>query len=154
MVMEEFKFNERAFFRELKRINNKPDVRVYDQEKVVRHFERKNLKVRKQSITVPYNKPWPRLNFRVGFDPNDGDATLADLEEARGRFHNICDYIKRTPRSVIIFKVHPNSFATYLKAREIADKMLIPCGWEIDGNAYHQERLDFTVNNLEQPPPP
>lgn len=154
MVMEEFKFHERSLFRELKRISGKPDIRVYDQEKVVQHFAKKNLKVRKQSISVPYNKPWPRLNFRVTFDPNVGDATLADLEEPRGRFHNICDYVKRDPRSVILFKVHPNSFATYLKAREIADQMLIPCGWEIDGNNFYQERLEFTVNNLEQPPPP
>jgi hypothetical protein len=54
---------------------------------------------------------------------------------------------------VLIFKVNPNGFATYLKAREIADSMNIPCGWEIDGNAYYQERLDFAVNNLEAPPP-
>jgi hypothetical protein len=154
MIMDEFKFHERNLFRELKRISGKPDVRVYDQEKVVRHFAEKNLKVRKQSISVPYNKPYTRLNFRVTFDPNDGDATLADLEQARGRFHNICDYIKRNTRAVIIFKVHPNSFATYLKAREIADQMGIPCGWEIDGNNFYQERLEFPVNNLEQPPPP
>ena len=154
MVMDEFKFNERAFFRELKRIPNKPDVRVYDQEKIVQHFARKNLKVRKQGISVPYNKPWTRLNFRVTFDPNEGDATLADLDQTRGRFHNICDYIKRDTRAVIIFKVHPNSFGTYIKAREIADQMGIPCGWEIDGNNFYQERLDLLVNNLEQPPPP
>ena len=154
MIMEEFDFHERSLFRELKRIPGKPDVRVYDQEKVVRHFAGKNLKVRKQGISVPYNKPWTRLNFRVTFDPNEGDATLADLEVPRGRFHNICDYIKRTPRAVVIFKVHPNSFATYLKAREIADQMLIPSGWEIDGNAFYQGRLEFLVNNLEQPPPP
>ncbi|MFM7182069.1 MAG: hypothetical protein ACKO2G_11475 [Verrucomicrobiales bacterium] len=154
MVLDEFKFNDRNWFRELKRIPNKPDVRVYDQEKIVQHFEKKNLKVRKQSISVPYNKPWNRLNFRVTFDSEQGDATLSDLDEPKGRFHNICDYIKRTPRSVVIFKVHPNSFATYIKAREIADQMLVPCGWEIDTNNFYQERLEFTVNNLEQPPPP
>lgn len=154
MVMEEFKFNERALFRETRRVPNKPDVRVYDQEKIVQHFTRKNLKIRKQSVTVPYNKPWTRLNFRVTFDPADGDATLADCEQPQGRFDNICNYIKRTPRCVVIFKVHPNSFATYLRAREIVDKHMIPCGWELDLSPHYQERLDFEVNNLEKPPPP
>lgn len=84
LVMGEFKSNERALFRELRKIPKKPDVRIYDQEKTVQFFTAKNLKVRNQSISVPYNKPWTRLNMRITFDPAKGDATLADCEQARG----------------------------------------------------------------------
>jgi hypothetical protein len=154
MVMAEFKSNERTLLREIKKVPKKPDIRIYDQEKTVRLYAERNLKVRNQSITVPYNKPWQVLQMRITFDPKKGDASLADMEMPKGRFHNVCGYVRGAPRSVLIFKVHPSGFATYLKAREIADTMNIPCGWEIDGNAFYQERLDFTVNNIEQPPPP
>jgi len=153
MIKAEMRTNDRALLREVKKVPKKPDIRIYDQEKIVRHFAQRDLKIRNHKVTVPYNKPWNRLNMRITFDPKKGDATLADMEQAKGRFHNICSYVRSVPRSVLIFKVHPNGFATYLKAREIADSMNIPCGWEIDGNSYHSERIDdFQVNNLEQPP--
>lgn len=154
LVMGEFKSNERALFRELRKIPKKADIKIFDQEKTVQFYAQKNLKLRNQSISVPYNKPWTRLNMRITFDPTKGDATLADLDQPRGRFFNICNYIKQTPRCVVIFKVNPNSFATYIKAREIADKLNIPSGWEIDGGNAYQEPLDFEVNRLEQPPAP
>jgi hypothetical protein len=154
IVMGEFSSNERNLFRELRKIPKKADVRVYDQEKIVKFFAAKNLKLRNQALSVPYNKPWTKLFVRINFDPSKGDATLADCELPQGRFHNVCNYIKQTPRCVVIFKVHPNSFATYIKAREIADKLNIPCGWEVDNNNVYDQGLDFEVNRLEQPPPP
>ena len=155
MVMAEFDKNQASLLKSIKKIPKKPDVRIYDQEKIVQLFAARNLKVRNQTITVPYNKPWTRLKMTINFDPKKGDATLADMEQPKGRFYNICNYVRSTHRSVMIFKVHPNGFATYLKAREIADSVNLPCGWEIDlNNKSYSENLDFTVNNLEQPPPP
>jgi hypothetical protein len=154
VIMGEFSSNERNLFRELRKVPKKADVKVYDQEKIVKFFASKNLKLRNQALSVPYNKPWTKLFVRINFDPSKGDATLADCEKPQGRFHNICNYVKQTPRCVVIFKVHPNSFATYIKAREIADKLNIPCGWEVDSNNVYDQGLDFEVNRLEQPPPP
>lgn len=74
------------------------------------------------------------------------------MEQPKGRFHKVCEFVKQTQFSVIIFKVNPNGFATYLKAREIADSMNIPCGWEIEWNNAHQAMLPFGVNRLEEPP--
>lgn len=46
----------------------------------------------------------------------------------------------------------PPKNATYLQAREIADRFNIPCGWEINLNLSHSEALDdLEVNRLEQP---
>lgn len=154
MVMAEFKSNERQLLREIRKIPKKADIKIYDQEKTVQFFAQRNLKVRNQSISVPYNKPWTRLNYRISFDPKKGDASLADMEQERGRFHKICDRVRSSPRNVLIFKVNPNGFATYIKAREIADSMNVSCGWEVDGNTAYQAPLEFDVNRLEEPPPP
>jgi len=153
-VMREFDRRQRELFRELVKIKGKPDRRIYDQDKVVKYFASQNLNVRNQSVTVPYNRPWTRLNVRIEIDPKKGDASKADIETPKGRFHAICNKLSSYPRRVLIFKVHPNSFGTYLKAREIADQYRIPCGWEIDGATAFALPLDFEVNRLEEPPPP
>jgi hypothetical protein len=152
MIMAEMKSNERALLRTVKKVPKKPDIKIFDQEKTVAHFAERNLKIRNYNVTVPYNKPWQRLAMQITFDPKKGDASLADMEQPKGRFHNICNYVRSVPRSIIIFKVHTNGFATYLKAREIADSLNVPCGWEIDGNAFYRENLEIIVNNLEEPP--
>ncbi|MBN8458571.1 MAG: hypothetical protein J0M04_12105 [Verrucomicrobia bacterium] len=153
-VMREFDRRQRELFRELVKVKGKSDRRIYDQDKVVKHFAALNLNVRNQKVTVPYNRPWTRLNVRIDIDPKKGDATRQDIETDKGRFHAICNKVSSYPRRVLIFKVHPNSFAAYLKAREIADQYRIPCGWEIDANTAFSLPLDFEVNRLEEPPKP
>lgn len=153
-VMALFERNKREFIRERINEHRKPDRIIYDQQKIVDFFAKQKLNVRKQTHTVPYNKPWTRLNAHLSFDPKNGDASLADMKKPKGRFHNICNLLSSYPRRVLIFKVHPNGFATYLKAREIADSYRIPCGWEIDGSTAVNLPLDFEVNRLEEPPPP
>ncbi|MBX3742041.1 MAG: hypothetical protein KF712_13675 [Akkermansiaceae bacterium] len=153
-VMEVFDRQKREF--EVERIRERGERTryVYQQEEVVRFFETQEIKVRNQTVTVPYNKPWTRLNVRVSFDPARGDASAADMDQPNGRFHRMMELVKSRPRAVLIFKVKPDGFATYLKARQIADGMDIPCGWEVDGNNHVSAPLDIEVNRLEQPPPP
>jgi hypothetical protein len=153
LIMAEFKSNERNLINTIRKIPKKADIKIYDQDKIVNLFAQKNLRVRNQTISVPYNKTSTRMYYRLTFDPKKGDATLADMQQERGRFHNICARVKQSSRNVLIFKVNPNGFPTYLKAREIADKMNISCGWEIDGSTTLVGGLDFDVNRLEQPAP-
>lgn len=155
MVMKAFDAKKRDFKSERIREQGQRTRYLYDQEEVVGFFGTQDMKVRGQAITVPFNRPWTRLHYRVTFDPAKGDASLADMQQPGGRFHKMMDYVKGTQRAVLIFKVHPNGFATYLKAREIADEKQIPAGWEVDGNPFFSAVLDdFDVNRLEQPPPP
>lgn len=154
MVMKAFDGKKRDFKSERIRDQGQRTRYVYDQEEVVGFFGSQEMKVRGQTITVPYNKPWTRLHYRVTFDPAKGDASLADMQQAGGRFHKMMDYVKAAQRPVLIFKVHPSGFPTYLKAREIADQKQIPAGWEVDGNPFFSGLLDdFEVNRLEDPPP-
>jgi hypothetical protein len=63
--------------------------------------------------------------------------------------------VKRNPKGVVWFLVHPDSFETYLAARELCDQVGVPAGWEMWGAPFFIEYLtDFQVNRLEDPPPP
>lgn len=154
MVMKAFDSRKNELKSERVRERGEKTRYIYDQEEVVRFFETQEMKVRNQTITVPYNKPWTRLNFRVSFDPAKGDASAADMGQPGGRFHRMMDYVKNGQRAVLIFKVHPSGFGTYLKARQIADDKQVPAGWEVDGaSAFSAVLDDFEVNRLEDPPP-
>ncbi len=152
-VMDLFDAKKKDFTVERIREKGERTKFIYQQDEVVEFFGTKELKVRNQTISVPYNKPWTRLHVRVSFDPQKGDASLADMEQPNGRFHRMMDLVKGFPKAVLIFKVRPDGFQTYLKARQIADEKQIPCGWEVDGNSFVGVPLDFEVARLEQPPP-
>jgi hypothetical protein len=153
-VMGEFDKVRSKMLRETIKVKGGRDRRIYDQDKLVKHFATLDMNVRGQKITVPANRPWTRLPMRVAIDTKNGGVTLAEMANPKSEWHRLCNLVRSFPRSVLIFHVHPNGFATYLKAREIADRYNIPCGWEITGNVSHSETLtDFEVNRLEQPKP-
>lgn len=152
-VMELFDANKNDFEVERVRERGERTRYIYQQDEVVGFFEAREMKVRNQTIKVPYNRPWTRLNLRVNFDPAVGDASYADMDQPGGRFHRMMEMVKGFPRAVLIFKVKPDGFQTYLKARQIADEMEIPSGWEVDGNNFVSAPLDIEVARLEQPPP-
>jgi Skp family chaperone for outer membrane proteins len=156
-LMEAFEREARNLVRERVKVKGARDRVIYDQEKTVAFFASKNWNVRNQKVSVPFNRPWTRLNFRIDLDPAKGDASLEDMNQPDGRFHKMMKLVRSYRNGVLMFRVRPDGFETYLKAREIADEMRMPCGWEIDGNNAYAEPLDFEVNRLEQPrpgPPP
>jgi hypothetical protein len=154
IVMGEFDKVRAKMLRETIKVRGGRDRRVYDQDKLVKHFASLDMNVRGQEITVPANRPWTRLSLRIAIDTKNAGVTLAEMAKPGSEWHRLCNLVRSFPRSVLIFRVHPNGFATYLKAREIADGFNIPCGWEITGNVSHSEPLtEFEVNRLEQPEP-
>ncbi|RYD36162.1 MAG: hypothetical protein EOP87_05990, partial [Verrucomicrobiaceae bacterium] len=93
MVMKVFDGKKRDFKSERVRDPGQRARFIYDQEEVVNFFQGQEMKVRGQTITVPYNRPWTRLSYRVTFDPAKGDASLADMAQPGGRFHRMKDYV-------------------------------------------------------------
>jgi hypothetical protein len=155
MVMEAFAKVRSKLLRETIKVKNGRDRKIYDQDKTVKHFAALGLKVRDQKITVPYNRTGTRLAVRIELDPEHGGVPLAELSKPRSEWHRICTLVRSYSRGVLIFRVRPDGFATYLKAREIADAVNMPCGWEISGATSHSETLDeLEFNRLEDPPPP
>lgn len=154
MVMDAFDKEKRNFIHQRVKVPRALDRIIYDQIKVVNHFAKLNLTVRGQSIRVPENKFGTTLNYQIDFGAGKGDATLDDMNQPKGRFHEIAYKLSSYNGIALIFKVNPDGFETYLKAREIADIMRIPCGWEVDGNTVFNGPLEFEVNRLAEPPPP
>lgn len=154
LVMDEFNREKRNFIHHKVKIPHAPDQIVYDQTKIASHFASRNLMLRGQKITVPENKFSTRLNYRIDFSGDKGDAALGDMNQPKGRFYQIANKLSSYPQMALVFKVHPQGFETYLRAREIADATRIPSGWEVDGGTAFTGPLDFDVNRLAQPPPP
>ncbi len=155
VIMAEFERANRNWVREIIKVKNAKDRRVYDQTKVVEHFAQVKMDVRGQKITLPYNRPWTQLGFRIEINPKQGGVTIADPLPPNSEWHRMCNLVRSFPRGVLMFRVRPDSFATYLRAREVADACRVPCGWEIEGGTTYFEIIkDFEVNRLEQPPPP
>ncbi len=154
VVMAEFEKVRSKMLRDTVKVKKGKDRKIYDQDKLVKHFATLDLKVRDQKITVPPNRPWTRLSARIGLDSKAGGVTLAEMEKPNSEWHRISNLVRSFPRGVLIFRVHPSGFATYLKAREISDSFRVPCGWEVTGSANHSVPLDdFDVNRLEEPKP-
>jgi hypothetical protein len=155
MVMDEFDKIRSKMLKQTIKVKGARDRRIYDQDKLVKHFAGLDLKVRGQKITVPYNRPWTRLAARIELDTKNGGVPLAAMEKPNSEWHRICNLIRSFPRGVLIFRVRPDGFTTYLKAREIADSFNMPSGWEVSGATSHSITLDgFEVNRLEEPKPP
>ncbi len=153
-VMGEFKREERNLINQRIKVPRARDRIIYDQMKVVNFFAGKPMEVRGQKIYVPLNKTWTGLVMCIDLPKGNGDASLADMENPKGRFHTLAYKLSSFPKVVLMFEVNPDGFATYLKAREIADRYRIPCGWEINGSTTIMTSLDLETNRLEEPPPP
>ncbi len=155
MVMDEFHQQSAKFIQQTIKLKRGKTHIIYDQAKVVEHFGKLNLNVRGQKITVPANRTGTQLALHIAIDPAQGGVTITDPLAANSEWQRICDRLRWLPRAVLMFRVRPDAFATYLRARELADSMRLPCGWEIEGGTTFDVALDeFEVNRLENPPPP
>lgn len=155
MVMDEFHRESLHLIQQIIKVKRAKDRVIYDQAKVVGHFAKLNLTVRGQKITVPANPTSTQLALHIAIDPAQGGVAIADPLPPNSEWQHLCERVRSLPRSVLIFRVRPDAFATYLRAREVADAMHLPCGWEIEGGTGFDVALtEFEVNRLEAPPPP
>ncbi len=153
-VMAELKHEEHNLIKQRIKVPKAKDRIIYDQAQIVNLLAKKPMEVRGQKIHVPFNKPWPGLNVHIDLPAGKGDASLADMDNPRGRFLSMVYNLSSLPKVVLMFEVNLDGFATYLKAREIVDRYRIPCGWEINGNTTIWTPLEIEVNRMEEPPPP
>ena len=154
LVMDEFEKVRFKMLLQTIKVRNSRDRYIYDQDKMVKHFATLDLKVRGQKITVPPNRTGTTLRMHIEINQAVGGITLADMAGPRSEWLRICNLVHNLPRSVMLFRVRPDGFPTYIKAREIADGAELPCGWEINGSTGHDEQLPLEFNRLEAPKPP
>ncbi|MFK7910688.1 MAG: hypothetical protein AB8F34_08795 [Akkermansiaceae bacterium] len=141
----------------LKRVKRKgADKYIYDQRKIVQYFKEKPLlNKRGQKIVVPGHPTGHSLYIDIKPDLAKGGTHLDQLGENRSLFADIMRKVSSNRRSIIMFRVHPNAFHTYLEARKVADRYKVPAGWEVTSRGFHRFHVhDVSVNRLKEPPPP
>ena len=153
MFEEEFKKHKNDW--KLERIKQKGSDRIiYDQTKIAAHFKNFNFKnTRNQTVTLKTNPVSNRLHIEIKPDLKEGGTPLADLGKKGNAYANAVTALARNLKAVLLFKVNPDSFNTYLQARTMADNVKLPAGWEVSGGPSHWIQLtDIEVNRLEEPP--
>ena len=101
------------------------------------------------------NPTGTRLQMQITPDLEKGGTPIGELEKKGSNFSNIATKLKSNIRSVVLFRVNPDSFNTYLKARGLLDRAKIPAGWEVSGAGNYRFMIpDVEVKRLQEPPPP
>lgn len=132
-----------------------PDVYVYNPTKIVAHFKNFNWgNARGQKIEI---LPVPTNYYMlISIQPDlvNGGTPLEDLAKPGGEFAKAVPVIRQNMKSVLLYKVNPDSFETYLAARELSEKANISAGWEInDSQRFTTGIPGLTVDRLQEPPP-
>jgi hypothetical protein len=124
---------------------------IYDQEKVVKYFEKRTLSLPNVTITVPYSKTSTRLAMRLTPKPGQGEP-VEFADRLNSRFYLMLRQAK-TSNTVVWFHVARDSFESYIRAREVVDQVGVPAGWEIASTpVYAMGLTEFSVTQLEKPP--
>lgn len=113
---------------------------VFDPKKLTDHFARARLGSREIKIEVPLSPSSPRIPMRLVPVPGAGET----IEQARSLvsvFQTQLKRVKADPKGVVWFHVFKDSIETYLAARDIADQMSVPVGWELTSNAYYSRSM-------------
>jgi len=128
---------------------------VFDPKKLQAHFARVRLGSREIKVDVTPSATSGRIPMKLLPVPGAGET----IEQARNLvsvFQTQLKRLKPNPKAVIWFHVYKDSIATYLAARDIADQMGLPVGWDLYGNPFYARSLppEYTVPFTAAPPRP
>lgn len=137
-------------------IKGKADRFIYDGQKIAVFFKNYNWgNTQGQKIEILANPKWTRLQLVISPDIEKGGTPTDSLATPSSPYSKAAATILKDFKAVLMFRVSPDSFDTYLEARSLADKANIAAGWDISGNpTYAQFISDPEIRRLENPPPP
>ena len=126
---------------------------IYDQDKVVKFFEQRQLSLHGLELRVPYNQTGTQLTLELVPKQGGGEAV-----ESAAQFNSRCQNDLRRFKSantVVWFHVTRGAFDPYLRARDLCDTVGVSAGWELITAATHTEPItEFAVNRMVEPTPP
>ena len=130
------------------------DRYIYDQNKIAEHFKDfKFTSSRRQKIELVINKFSTHIRIVIKPDLKKGGTPLATINDKDSTYAKILKKLSRNSRAVILFYVHPDSFNTYLQARNMADDARVAAGWKIAYlSKYTTTVKDVEVKRLATPP--
>jgi hypothetical protein len=130
------------------------DTNIYDHAKTAAVLNKRELGNREFKIEFPVIKTQNRMHMQIKPQPKAGE-TPDEFEKPQSLFGRFLRVAKRNPKAVVWFLVYPDSFETYLRARDVCDQAGVPAGWELSGSPWLAENLyEFETNVIEPPPPP
>lgn len=130
------------------------DRYILDHKKVMNAFKDFDFgNTRNQKVYLPDVPMQARLALDIVPDRKEGGTSLDELSQPNNAFAGILKFLARDRKAVLMFRVNPNSFNTYLVARQLADDAGVPAGWEVTGSVRHRHALtEVEVNRLQEPP--
>lgn len=132
------------------------DVVIYDQEKITALLAKTPLRNNQgHRIEVPANPMGDRLFVDIYPDLEKGGTTIDQLRQKDNPFGFLMRQLAMNNRNaVVIFRVSPDAFPTYLEARKFVDLNRISAGWEVYGDVKIRTWIpDLMVKRLKDPPP-
>lgn len=143
------------FLHQVIKKKGQPDRYVYDGTKIVNHFKNFNWGNNRKQVVMLVEEPTNYfLWFVIRPDLGKGGTPLEELGKPGNEFAIAAGAIRKTFKSILLYRVHPNSFEAYLTARELTEKINIAAGWEINGSPEFRIPMPgLTVRRIKEPPP-
>ena len=127
---------------------------VYDQQKMAEYFSKGRIGSRELKLELVPAPTSSRMPMRLTPLPNAGEA-VDQIKNPASVFQRAMRKFKTEPNTVVWFYVYKDSLDLYLAARDLADQVGVPVGWEIYNNNYFQRTVQpFEVDYKPAPPPP
>jgi uncharacterized membrane protein len=151
----EFERKKANFLHQRVRIKGKSDHFIYDPNKIAAHFEKFNWgDTRGQKVEIRVVPTGHYMLLVITPDLVNGGALMENLRQPGGEFAKLIQRIRQTRNSVLLYRVNPNAFETYLAARELSEIANVAAGWDVNGSPNFSMGIpNLSVRQLQQPPP-
>ena len=128
---------------------------VFDPRKLADYFARVHLGNRDLKVEVIPVPNSPRIPMKLTPLPTGGE-TIDQAKNLISAFQTLLKKFKTDPKAVVWFHVYKDSIPTYLAARDIADQIGVPVGWDLYGSPTYARNLppEYTVTFIPPPPAP
>lgn len=133
---------------------SKKSITIYDHDKAYKWLQSisTNLSTANTNLTIKAHQRKDLEHLYINLIPNQkGGMPMSVFEERNNQFRKDVIGAKKNPKNVLWFYVHKDSLEVYLKARDVAQSLGIPVGWEFYRWTGFTPRLSFKVNRLVAP---
>lgn len=125
---------------------------IYDQQKLGEHFAKMWPSAQGMKVELVPTPTASRIPLRFTPLPGAGE-TAEQIKNPASIYQRAIRKFKTDPNNVVWFYVYKDSIELYLAARDFADQVGVPVGWEIYGNTYFQRPVVAFEVDYKAPPP-
>lgn len=156
VVQKEFEKNRAAFVspNHPKITSSTPPASIrYSKDRVMNYFSRAKIGGRNLQLSLLPLPSAPVFNIQLTPVETGGESST-DIKNPASVFQRAMRKFKTEPGKVVWMYVFKDSIETYLTAREIADSVGVPVGWDIYSQESYAIRLPAVTYEPFTPPPP